>query len=149
MLQDYGNHLLNLGLPPDSNETGVLSQDIFDGIDATRHSGEFTDFVALVRGKKLFHPYWHKDVVQTALAIHPACKICDGCEKAFFRAAMEPYVRIPTAWQKMIGIHLGGGLQGGLDATFGGVDRKIEAYKNAFKDITAVEEQRLKRVTHH
>lgn len=50
---------------------------------------------------------------------------------------MEPYVPESTAWRKKIGIHLGGGLQGGLNATFGNRDSKIQAYSNTFKTITA------------
>ena len=100
VLTGYGNDLLNLGLPPDSNTTETLLEEIIDGVDITRHSGEFTDFVARARGKKLSHPYWHKDVVQTALNIHPACKVRGGREKAYFRAAMEPYVPKVTAWRK-------------------------------------------------
>ncbi|KAJ5496535.1 Carboxymethylproline synthase [Penicillium fimorum] len=137
ILTGYGNDLLNLGLPPDSVEKDDLIQEVIDGIDITRHSGEFTDFVARLWGKKLSHPYWHPEVVRTALDIEPSLKIRDGREKAYFRAAMEPYVPWTTAWRQKIGIHLGGGLQGGLDATFGGRNHKVAAYNNAFKDITA------------
>lgn len=49
---------------------------------------------------------------------------------------MEPYVPKSTAWRKKVGIH-SGGLQGGLDATFGGHNRKIEAYCDIFEAITA------------
>ncbi len=73
---------------------------INDGVDIARHGGEFTDFVACVRGKKLSHPYWHQTVIQTALNIHPTLKIWDGREKAFFRAAMEQHVLKSTAWKK-------------------------------------------------
>jgi asparagine synthetase B (glutamine-hydrolysing) len=137
VLTGYGNDLLNLGLPPESRETGALIQEVIDGVDITRHSGEFTDFVARLWGKRLSHPYWHRNVVQTALDIHPSLKVRDGREKAFFRTAMEPYVPKSTAWRKKIGIHLGGGLQSGLDATFGGRERKARAYCEAFKAITA------------
>lgn len=136
VLTGYGNDLLNLGLPPDATDTAALSQEIIDGIDITRHSGEFTDFVARQYGKRLSHPYWAPAVVQAALRVHPSLKIRDGREKAFFRAAMEPYVPKSTAWRKKIGIHLGGGLQGGLDRLFGGRERKVEAYCDAFKAIT-------------
>ncbi|KAA8575940.1 hypothetical protein EYC84_006105 [Monilinia fructicola] len=138
ILTGLGSDLLNLGLPPDSSETEALLRDIVDGIDIVRHTGEFTDFPACVAGKKMSHPYWHKDVVQTALNIHPTCKLHGGREKAFFRSAMEPYVPMSTAWRQKIGIHLGGGgLQGGLDDTFGGRTSKIEAYGKIFRDITA------------
>lgn len=137
VLTGYGSDLLNLGLPPDSNTTEALLQEIIEGVDITRHSGEFNDFVARAWGKQLSHPYWHKDVIQTALNIHPACKVRDGREKAFFRAAMEAYIPKSTAWRKKIGIHLGGGLQGGLDATFGSRNGKIQAYSDTFKAITA------------
>ncbi|KAJ5312431.1 hypothetical protein PENANT_c027G06653 [Penicillium antarcticum] len=137
VLTGYGNDLLNLGLPPDSVEKDALIQEVIDGVDITRHSGEFTDFVARLYGKRLSHPYWHPDVVRTALDIEPSLKVRDGREKAYFRAAMEPYVPRTTAWRQKIGIHLGGGLQGGLDSTFGGRDRKVAAYSDAFKEITA------------
>jgi len=137
VLTGYGNDLLNLGLPPDSRETDALIQEVIDGIDITRHSGEFTDYVARVCGKRISHPYWHPDVVRTALDIQPALKIQGGREKAYFRAAMEPFVPYTTAWRQKIGIHLGGGLQGGLDSTFGGREAKITAYAEAFEKITA------------
>lgn len=137
VLTGYGNDLLNLGLPPDSRQVEDLIQEIIDGVDITRHSGEFTDYVARVWGKKLSHPYWHKDVIQTALDIKPLLKVQGGREKAYFRAAMEPFVPESTAWRIKIGIHLGGGLQGGLDAMFGGREGKVAAYHDAFKAITA------------
>lgn len=56
VLTGYGNDLLNLGLPPDSNTTEALLQEIIDSVDITRHSGEFNDFVARAWGKKLSHP---------------------------------------------------------------------------------------------
>lgn len=136
VLTGYGNDLLNLGLPPDSQDVAVLQQDIIDGIDITRHSGEFTDVVARQYGKQLSHPYWHSRVVQAALQVHPALKIQGGREKAFFRAAMEPYVPYSSAWRQKIGIHLGGGLQGGLDALFGGRAHKAGAYCDVFKAIS-------------
>jgi carboxymethylproline synthase len=138
VLTGYGNDLLNLGLPPsDASNTDILIQEIIDGVDITRHSGEFTDSVAQLYGKRLSHPYWHPDVVRKALDVHPSLKVRDGREKAYFRAAMEPFVPASTAWRKKIGIHLGGGLQGGLDAAFGGRENKAAAYREAFESVTA------------
>lgn len=139
ILTGYGSDLVNLGLPPSSgaDDVDALIKDIIDGVDCSRNSNEFTDFVAHTYGKRLSHPYWHKDVVLSALDIHPACKIRGGREKAFFRAAMEPYVPMTTAWRKKIGIHLGGGLQGGLDATFGSRELKIQAYDECFRAIAS------------
>lgn len=136
VLTGYGNDLMLLGLPPDTQSTEVLLQDIITEVDLARHSGEFNDFVARTWGKKISHPYWHEAVVRTALDIHPDCKVHGGREKAFFRAAMEKYIPKSAAWRKKIGIHVGGGLQGGLDSLFGGVDGKVEVYNNVFKAIT-------------
>lgn len=136
VLTGYGSDLLILGLPPDSNETEVLLQDIITEVDLARHSGELNDFIARTWGKKLSHPFWHEDVVHTALNIHPACKVHGGREKAFFRAAMEQYMPKSAAWRKKIGIHLGGGLQGGLDTLFGGLGHRVEIYNNVFRAIT-------------
>ncbi|TDZ35563.1 Carboxymethylproline synthase [Colletotrichum spinosum] len=139
ILTGYGSDLVNLGLPPSSgaDDVDALIADIIDGVDCSRNSNEFTDLVANTYGKRLSHPYWHKDVVLSALDIHPACKIRDGREKAFFRAAMEPYVPMTTAWRKKIGIHLGGGLQGGLDAAFGSRELKTQAYDECFRAIAS------------
>ena len=112
-----------------------MEQHIFDGIDCTRHSGEFADSIVCTHDKKLSHPYWHKAVIQTALGVHPSCKLHGGREKAFFRMAMEPYVPYSSAWRKKIGIHLGGGLQDGLDGLFGGAERKSEAYCDTLRTI--------------
>jgi len=68
--------------------------------------------------------------------IDPHCKVRDGREKAFFRAAMELYMPKSAVWRQKIGIHLGGGLQGGLDAYFGGAQRKVEAYEEIFEKIS-------------
>ena len=54
---------------------------------------------------------------------------------------MEPYVSRLTNWRKKIGIHLGGGLQDGVEATLGGRDRKIEAYKTSVKGSLPPQEQ--------
>lgn len=135
VLTGYGNDLMLLGLPPDTTSTEVLLKDIVTEVDFARHSGEFNDFVARTWGKKMSHPYWHEDVVRTALDIHPDCKVYGGREKAFFRTAMEKYIPKAAAWRKKIGIHVGGGMQGGLDALFGGVDGKVEVYNSVFKAV--------------
>ena len=136
ILTGFGSDLLNMGLPLDTDVPEEMLKTIVDGIDDTRHSNEFTDFTARSRGKRLVHPYWHQAVVQTALDIHSSCKVHDGREKAFFRSAMEPYVPMSTAWRTKIGIHQGGGLQGGLDKLFGGRDQKISAYDACFRALT-------------
>ncbi|KPM44135.1 hypothetical protein AK830_g2478 [Neonectria ditissima] len=136
ILTGYGNDLMLLGLPPDTTKPEALIQDIITEVDLARHSGEFNDYVARTWGKRISHPYWHQKVVQTALDIHPACKVYGGREKAFFRAAMEKYIPKSAAWRKKIGIHVGGGLQGGLDALFGGLDQKVEVYNGVFSAIT-------------
>ncbi|KAF5027839.1 hypothetical protein F66182_66 [Fusarium sp. NRRL 66182] len=137
ILTGYGNDLMLIGLPPDSTDTEVLIRDIITEVDLARHSGEFQEFVAGTWGKKLSHVYWHPGVVKTALNIHPSCKVVGGREKAFFRAAMEKFIPQEAAWRKKIGIHVGGGMQAGLDVYFGGPDGKTEAYKDIFTKITA------------
>lgn len=123
-------------MPPDSTETDVLVKDIITEVDLARHSGEFQDFVSGAWGKKLSHVYWHRDVVQTALDIHPSYKVEGGREKAFFRAAMEKIILKGAACRKKIGIHVGGGMQGGMDAMFGGLDGKQEANDKIFCSLS-------------
>ncbi|KAF3811045.1 hypothetical protein GCG54_00010381 [Colletotrichum gloeosporioides] len=136
ILTGYGNDLMLIGLPPDSTDADVLIRDIITEVDLARHSGEFQDFVAGTWGKKLSHVYWHPDVVQTALDIHPSCKVHGGREKAFFRAAMEQFIPKTAAWRKKIGIHVGGGMQRGLDALFGGLNGKVEVYNRIFRALS-------------
>ncbi|KAI1840870.1 hypothetical protein JX266_012952 [Neoarthrinium moseri] len=136
ILTGYGADPLLLGLPPDCHEEEVLTQSIISEADGARHSCEFTDAVARTWNKRVSHPFWHSDVIKTAVDIHPHCKVHDGREKAFFRAAMERYMPKSAVWRYKIGIHLGGGLQGGLDMHFGGVDQKTKAYTEIFESIT-------------
>ena len=135
ILTGYGNDLMVIGLPPENTADDVLIQDIITEVDLARHSGEFNDFIPRTWGKRVSHVYWHPEVVQIALDIHPACKVRDGREKAFFRAGMEPYMPKEAAWRKKVGIHLGGGMQAGLDALFGGIDGKQRVYHETFKAI--------------
>lgn len=136
ILTGYGADPLLLGLPPpDSTEVEALTREIISEVDLARHCCELTDTVARTWNKKLSHPFWHPDVIKLALDIHPHCKVREGREKAFFRAAMEQYMPQSCVWRKKIGIHLGGGLQGGLDSYFGGVDQKIEVYTQIFESV--------------
>lgn len=136
VLTGYGNDLMLIGLPPDSTSVDVLLQDIITEVDFARHSGEFTDYVARMYGKRTTHVYWHEEVVKTALDIHPSAKVHGGREKAFFRAAMEAYIPKTAAWRQKIGIHVGGGLQGGLDALFGGLGQKVAVYEDVFRAMS-------------
>ena len=136
VLTGYGADPLLLGVPPDSDEAEVLTESIISEADGARHICELTDGVARACNKRLCHPFWHRDVIETAVDIHPHCKVRNGREKAFFRAAMEQHMPKSAVWRQKIGIHLGGGLQGGLDACFGGAQRKVEAYGEIFEAIT-------------
>jgi hypothetical protein len=135
ILTGYGADPLLLGLPPDSVEVEALTREIISEVDLARHCCELTDAVARTWNKKLSHPFWHRDVIKLALDIHPHCKVRGGREKAFLRAAMEQYMPKSCVWRKKIGIHLGGGLQGGLDSHFGGVEQKSRIYAEIFEFV--------------
>lgn len=92
ILTGYGSDLLNMSLPLDTKATKEMIETLVDGIEDTRHSGEFTNFVSHSRGKRLVYPYWQQEVIETALDIDPSCKVRDGRGKAYFGAAMESYV---------------------------------------------------------
>ncbi|KAG8165554.1 hypothetical protein KVR01_004106 [Diaporthe batatas] len=135
VLTGYGADPLLLGLPPKSVEVEALTEEIISEVDLARHCCELTDAVARTWNKKLSHPFWHSDVIKLAVDIHPHCKVHEGREKAFFRAAMEQYMPKHCVWRQKIGIHLGGGLQGGLDTYFGGVDQKTKVYAGIFESV--------------
>ncbi|MDI1463745.1 asparagine synthase-related protein [Catellatospora sp. KI3] len=137
VLTGYGSDLLNLGLPVSTRDPAELIGIIREGIDDTRYSGELTTVFATARGKRLLHPYWHPDVVATALAVHPHCKVDGGREKAYFRAAMARQLPEPIAWRRKVAVHHGGGLQRGLNACFGGAQAKAEAYLDCFDTVAA------------
>jgi asparagine synthetase B (glutamine-hydrolysing) len=136
VLTGWGSDLLNAGLLSAPCPGEQMIESLVMGLRRTQLSSEFSAGTAGRHGYRLFHPYWHRRVVETSLAIDPACKYGPR-EKQHLRAAIADHIPASVAWREKIALHHGTGVEQGLSKHFGGPSQKALVYTETFHDIAS------------
>lgn len=114
LLTGYGSDLLNSGMATTDDIDGDIGTKVRKAVNRTRYSSEFTSALGDAGGYRLTHPYWHADVLETALATDPAVKTFRGREKGHLRLAARELLPEEVAWRPKTAIHHGNGLGANL-----------------------------------
>lgn len=109
-LTGYGSDLLNAGVYSPFRQYEELHADCLRRVAATQLSNEFSNLSALQHGVRVYHPFWHRDVIASALKTPAGFKVVNGQDKYYFRQMMEGRLNGSTVWRTKLGAHQGTGL---------------------------------------
>lgn len=126
LLSGYGADLLFAGLGGTGDEEAV-ERSVVAQTRATARSNEFHPAFADARHTAVRHPYWSREVMDTALGIRGRLKVREGTAKWVLRSAAADVLPEEVAWRPKRGIHEGTAMSRMFAAALGSDDPAVQA----------------------